>query len=68
MDSENLGISDRHVRRLLGGPKEPADRSPEEPGPNHGKRDEMMWQAARMAHAALGLDEPDERDPSNTPP
>jgi hypothetical protein len=64
---QNLGISDRHVRRLLAGPKEPAGRSPDaamEPGSSQWKRDEMMWQAGRMAHAVLGLDERDERDPS----
>jgi hypothetical protein len=63
---QNLGISDRHVRRLLAGPKKYADRSPDaamEPGPNQRKRDEMMCQAGKMAHAVLGLDEPDERDP-----
>jgi hypothetical protein len=60
---QNLGISARHVRRLLAEPKEPAHRSPEEHGPSQGKRDEMMWQAGRMAHAVLGLDGPDERDP-----
>jgi len=31
--------------------------------PNQQKRDEMMWQAGRMAHAVLGLGAPDERDP-----
>jgi hypothetical protein len=64
---QNLGISERHVRRLLAAAKKPADRSREdemEPSPNQGKRDEMMWQAGRMAHAALGLVRTDERDPS----
>jgi hypothetical protein len=60
---QNLGISERHVRRLLARPKEPTDRSPEEPGPSQGKRDEMMFQAGKMAHCVLGLDAPDERDP-----
>lgn len=63
---QNLGISDRHVRRLLAGPKEPADCSLEdamEPSPSQVRRDEMMWQAGRIAHAVLGMDDPDERDP-----
>jgi hypothetical protein len=63
---QNLGISARHVRRLLAGPKEPVDRSLEdamEPSPSQVRRDEMMWQAGRMAHAVLGMDDPDERDP-----
>jgi len=63
----NLGISDRHVRRLLAAAKEPANRSCEgetEQTPKRQKRDEMMWQADRMAHAALGLGQTDERDPS----
>ena len=64
---QNLGISDRHVRRLLAASKEPADPSREdemEQTPKQQKRDEVMWKAGRMAHAALGLDDPDERDPS----
>jgi hypothetical protein len=63
---QNLGISDRHVRRLLAGPKEPADRSREdemEQTPKHQKRDEQMWRAGRIALSVLGLDGPDERDP-----
>jgi hypothetical protein len=32
--------------------------------PKQQKRDEAMWQASRIAHAALGLNEPDERDPA----
>jgi hypothetical protein len=66
---QNLGISARHVRRLLAGPNEPAGRSREdevEQPPKQRKRDEMMWQAGRMAHAALGLGQPDERDPDGS--
>jgi hypothetical protein len=64
---QNLGISGRHVRRLLAAAKEPAGRSPEdemEQTPKQQKRDEVMWQAGRMAHAVLGLGQIDERDPS----
>ena len=32
--------------------------------PKQQKRDEVIWQAGRMAHAALGLGQTDERDPS----
>ena len=63
---QNLGISDRHVRRLLAEAKEPPDRSPEdglERTPKQKTRDELLWQASRMAHAVVGLDEPDDRDP-----
>ena len=35
-----------------------------EQGPKQQKRDEAMWQACRIAHAILGLDEADECDPS----
>lgn len=28
------------------------------------RRDEALWQASRIAHAVLGLDEPDEQNPS----
>jgi hypothetical protein len=64
---QNLNISDRHVRRLLAATKEPTDYSLEdgmEQTPKQQKRDEAMWQASRIAHAALGLNEPDERDPA----
>ena len=64
---QNLGISARHVRRLLAEPKEPANPSCDdemEQTPKRQKRDEMMFQAGRMAHAVLGLGEHDERDPS----
>jgi hypothetical protein len=62
-----LGVSDRHVRRLLAATKEPLDRSPEddsEYSPKQQKREQTMWQACRIAHAILGLDEADECDPS----
>src|ERR1700722_6987610 len=35
-----------------------------EQAPKQKKRDEAMWQACRIAHAILGLDEADECDPS----
>lgn len=63
----NLGISDRHVRRLLAAAKKTCDRIPKdemEQTPKQQKRDEVVWQAGRMAHAALGLGQTDERDPS----
>jgi hypothetical protein len=43
---QNLGISDRHVRRLLAAAKEPADRFREdelEQTPKQQKREEVMW-------------------------
>jgi hypothetical protein len=64
---QNLGVSDRHVRRLLAAANEPTDRSRGdelEQSPKQEKHDEAMWQASRLAHAVLGLYEPDERDPS----
>jgi hypothetical protein len=64
---QNIGISDRHVRRLLAATKEPVDRAPEdesEYSPKQQRRDETMWRACRIAHAILGLDEADECDPS----
>jgi hypothetical protein len=64
---QNLGISDRHVRRLLAAPKEKYDGSSEsvmESSPKQEKRDELLWRANRIAHAVLGLHEPDERDSS----
>jgi hypothetical protein len=60
---KNIGVSDRHVRRLLAAAKEPVDRAPED-SPKQQKRNEAMWQACRIAHAILGLDEADECDPS----
>ena len=63
---QNLGISDRHVRRLLAATKEPADSSGDDddmaPSPKQERRDEALWQASRMAHAILGLDQVDEHD------
>jgi hypothetical protein len=64
---KNIGVSDRHVRRLLAATKEPSEHFRErelEQGPKQQKRDEAMWQACRIAHAILGLDEADECDPS----
>ena len=63
---QNLDVSDRHVRRLLAAVKEPTDfsRGELEQAPKQQRRDELMWQASRLAHAILGLDESDERDPS----
>lgn len=63
---QNLDVSDRHVRRLLAAVKEPTDfsRGELEQAPKQQRRDEVMRQASRLAHAILGLDESDERDPS----
>ena len=63
---QNLDVSDRHVRRLLAAVKEPTDfsRGELEQAPKQQRRGEVMWQASRLAHAILGLDESDERDPS----
>ena len=64
---QNIGLSDRHVRRLLAAAKEPTDcaRKDElERSPRQDKRDEAMWQACRIAHAVLGSEEPDGCDPS----
>lgn len=66
---QTLGISPRHVRRLLAAERESTDRSPEaalEQTPKPAKRNEALWQACRLAHAVLGLDEPDESDPSGS--
>jgi hypothetical protein len=63
----NIGVSDRHVRRLLAEVKEPTDSSREgewEQSAKQQRRDEVLWQANRIAHAILGLDEEDECDPS----
>jgi len=62
-----LGVSARHIRRLLAEAKEPTDRSREgewEQSPKQQRRDETMWRACRIAHAILGLEEADECDPS----
>jgi hypothetical protein len=62
-----MGVSDRHVRRLLAAAKEPSERFREgelEQGPKQQKRDEAIWQACRVAHAILGLEEADDRDPT----
>lgn len=63
---QNLGVSDRHVRRLLAAVKEPTDfsRGESEQAPKQQRRDEVMWHASRLSLAILGLDESDERDPS----
>jgi hypothetical protein len=64
---QNLGVSDRHVRRLLAAAREPTDSAQEddmEPSPKQRKRDEAIWKANRLAHAVLGLDEFHERDPA----
>jgi hypothetical protein len=64
---KNIGVSDRHVRRLLAAAKDPTD-CPREDGleqsPKRQKRDETMWRACRIAHAVLGLEEADECDPT----
>src|SRR5260370_23636780 len=63
---QNLGVSDRHVRRLLAAVKEPTDfsRGESEQAPKQQRRDEVMWHASRLSLAILGLDESDEPDPS----
>jgi hypothetical protein len=64
---QNIGVSDRHIRRLLAEAREPADRSVEDETAAKSKQeksDEVLWQARRLAHSVLGLEEPDERDPS----
>jgi hypothetical protein len=64
---QNLGISDRHVRRLLAAAKESTDHNDDEDmeqSPKQERRDEALWQAGRIAHAVLGLDQADEHDPS----
>jgi hypothetical protein len=51
---QNLGISARHVRRLLAAAREPSDWPCDdemERTPKQQKRDEAMWQANRLAHA-----------------
>ncbi len=55
---ENLGISDRHVRRLL----QAAD--PTQKLRKQQRRDETYDLAVTMAHAVLGLHEADPDDPS----
>lgn len=55
---ENLGISDRHVRRLL------ASADPTQKLKKQQRRDETLDMATTMAHAVLGLHEADPDDPS----
>lgn len=55
---ENLGISDRHVRRLL------AAADPTQKLKKKQRRDETYDMAVKMAHAVLGLHEEDQDDPS----
>jgi hypothetical protein len=56
---ENLGISDRHVRRLLAGPADPTQKLRKQQ-----RRDATLDMATTMAHAILGLHEADPDDPS----
>jgi hypothetical protein len=56
---ENLGISDRHVRRLLAAPDDPTQKLKKQE-----RRDAMLDMATMMAHAVLGLHEADPDDPS----
>jgi hypothetical protein len=56
---ENLGISDRHVRRLLAGPDDPTQKLRKQ----H-RRDATLDMAISMTHAVLGLHEADPDDPS----
>ena len=55
---ENLGISDRHVRRLL------VAADPTQKLRKQQRRDETYDMAVKMAHAVLGLHEEDHDDPS----
>jgi hypothetical protein len=55
---ENLGISDRHVRRLL------AAADPTQKLKKQQRRDATYDMAVTMAHAVLGLHEADPDDPS----
>jgi hypothetical protein len=55
----NLGISDRHVRRLLAPPEDSARKLRKKQ-----RRDETLDMAVTMAHAVLGLREADSEDPS----
>ncbi len=55
---ENLGISDRHVRRLL------AAADPTQKLKKQQRRDATYDQAVMLAHAVLGLHEADPDDPS----
>ncbi len=56
---ENLGVSDRHVRRLLAGPPDPTQKLRKQQ-----RRDATIDMAVTMAHAVLGLHEADPDDPS----
>jgi len=56
---ENLGISDRHVRRLLARNDDPTQRLRKQQ-----RRDATLDMAVTMAHAVLGLHEADPDDPS----
>lgn len=55
----NLGISDRHVRRLLAAPDDPTRKLKRKQ-----RRDATLDMAVTMAHAVLGLHEEDPDDPS----
>lgn len=55
---QNLGISDRHVRRLL------ATADPTQKLKRQRRRDATLDMAVTMAHAVLGLHEADPDDPS----
>jgi hypothetical protein len=55
----NLGISDRHVRRLLAPPEDPTRKLKKQQ-----RRDETLDMAVTMAHAVLGMHEKDPEDPS----
>jgi hypothetical protein len=55
---QNLGISDRHVRRLLAAP------DPTQKLRKQQRRDATLDMAVTMAHAVLGLHEADPDDPS----
>ena len=56
---ENLGISDRHVRRLLARNDDPTQKLRKQE-----RRDATLDMAVTMAHAVLGLHEADPDDPS----
>jgi hypothetical protein len=56
---ENLGISDRHVRRLLARNDDPTQKLRKQQ-----KRDATLDMAVTIAHAVLGLHEADPDDPS----
>jgi len=56
---ENLGISDRHVRRLLAPAPNPLQHLKKKQ-----RRDELLSSAIEMAHAIIGLSEINPDDPS----